>query len=951
MTAPSPASRRTIFLVLGLIVAAVILLRWHRPALKTPIGARPAIASPARLAALQGGFQSLEALERGAARDRWDPDYLVGILGKDPNRLFAWVRDSTSWIPYHGVLRGAVGVLMDRQGNSLDRAILLATLMERAGQSVRLAHGTLDARATYRLLPALVARRAATRAAGQGRRGVAISLARSPYRFVSNDGDSVLRQSEVALGRIRSELDRRVVDQTTRLLGSIRSTSPDSEWHHRLRRAAQALSDHWWVETQEGEQWRGWDLLANNPDPGRALTARTDTLRLADLARSSLNQEIVIRLIGEQWAPGSLTERRVLEHTLRPADVIGQSIVLQLWPMDWVPDSTPQPAPQGRLGYAMAQQRAWAATLLVGQQPVVSTAFFYDGENLDSGPKGGAMGALARGLKGALEGSPGKQLTAMWLEYEIRIPEEDPRRARRAVFDLIGPAARAAENVAPFKLDSVKRLERALALTMRTEILPIASDVAPSFIRHLATEGLLANRAAILAAAKGPIASWSPEADSLLDGGAPMISPLYALATARSQWTHDGGDVFIDQPEILTRHLYPSMTKSGIEARSTIDIVSNDVGVSLANPDAIRARVAQGVFDTNAESLLRLSASVESNVGDAFASSKDWIATASVADSGLDRLALQGDLRRRVQDQLAGGFAVVAPTASRDPFPGWWRINPGTGHTLGFGDHGWGEGAEYNVNATRGRLASPFFKQMMKRFGIGFFPTLVFCLPFQMGAEMDRLQWRVSSETVAAAAFATMGTCVTYGIHAGLILASLFAFDAVEMALCPVGDGAPPTASYSTPEPVNPLGETQPGPVDPLAETGLNKTRDLGKTSPNAKCAPAAEPEGPPENAPPLTKAQAAQALQDAVAEYAQANSKASKASQEFVRYQQNSPESNYPHKDPSAWDPDVAEALDSEAQLTDQARARAMKDVRKAIAEAKQAGAPVSDQLQEIFR
>ena len=67
-------------------------------------------------------------------------------LGRDPARTFAWVRDHTYWIPNHGILRGAVGVLMDRQGDSLDRALLLATMLKDEAQTVRLAHG-IDLRA------------------------------------------------------------------------------------------------------------------------------------------------------------------------------------------------------------------------------------------------------------------------------------------------------------------------------------------------------------------------------------------------------------------------------------------------------------------------------------------------------------------------------------------------------------------------------------------------------------------------------------------------------------------------------------------------------------------------------------------------------------------------------------------------------------------------------------
>ena len=44
---------------------------------------------------------------------------------------FRSVRSHTVWVPYRGLLRGATGVLMDRRGDSLDRAELLAMRLER----------------------------------------------------------------------------------------------------------------------------------------------------------------------------------------------------------------------------------------------------------------------------------------------------------------------------------------------------------------------------------------------------------------------------------------------------------------------------------------------------------------------------------------------------------------------------------------------------------------------------------------------------------------------------------------------------------------------------------------------------------------------------------------------------------------------------------------------------
>src|SRR5882724_2295615 len=105
--------------------------------------------SPQEAAQISGALIELAKLytkvDRDLPRDTFDPQAVIQKVGNDPVKLFEWVRDQTSYVPYRGSLRGPIGVLMDRNGNSLDRALLLARLLSLTGQQVRLAHGTIAA--------------------------------------------------------------------------------------------------------------------------------------------------------------------------------------------------------------------------------------------------------------------------------------------------------------------------------------------------------------------------------------------------------------------------------------------------------------------------------------------------------------------------------------------------------------------------------------------------------------------------------------------------------------------------------------------------------------------------------------------------------------------------------------------------------------------------------------
>lgn len=659
----------------------------------TPFGSSPPRRTAAEIdAALANSLRAVEDGEREAPRDRWDPAYVAARVGPDPRRLFEWVRGSTFWIPYRGALRGAVGVLMDRSGNSLDRAVLLATLVTHARGTARLAHGSLPREAAVKLLPRLISARARGTAAAQ-------------YRFEQVSLTPTLAAQSDALEKTRAQLQARVPGQAQRLAAAI-GQRPNDDLRARFERAIDALQDHWWVQVRDGEAWRDLDLLGRD---GAALVSPIETID-PDAVPDALRHQLIVRVVVEQWSAGALTERVALEQPLRPSELVGVPLSLQFTPLraPTQPPPTNLDSLQGLRTAALAVHE-WVPVLMIGGNQVAQSALLDTGDLAKPGAEElvRQSGRDAAGFAKAAgdlfnpggpapatpSAPPSKILSAAWIDYEIRVPGSPTEKIRRPVFDLVGASARGPQVPAP-RVDETATLTRSLALMMGTEILPIVSRFAPQYLVHLAGESLLANREILGLVARGALPDDFARAEDLSKRIAPMPTPLYGLARARLDWSRHSREIFIDRPNILTRHVFFSPAPAGLKLQDATDIVANEVGVDPLASDAFAIRLEQGVFDTNAEALLRSDRPDAANAGSAFESAATWTALTSATDPRLASLRVPDDVRRRMADDLAAGYVVVAPAApvptGGDAFVGWWRVDPQSGHALGMGRTGWG---------------------------------------------------------------------------------------------------------------------------------------------------------------------------------------------------------------------------------------------------------------------
>jgi hypothetical protein len=678
---------------------------------------------------LERCFRAIEAARRDIPRETFDMQAVLGAVGTDPAAILAWMRDHTAWVPYHGMLRGPLGVLMDRRGNSLDRATLLAELLRSTGKSVRLAHGELsDAtagklRTTLQVVPLKPLSPPANRV-----RGIADEIVRVYGEPSGLDSANLRRAAEDLLirsQRMAEETVGRTVQQSSalsKLVWQAQTEAAPSPKQQVSRDAAaekallDSLGDHWWVQLSEKEKWIDLD-----PDfeSGAALPPSAETIPWQPKdgtwpLDSKFCHELELRVIIEKWEDGRTSEQTVLRQPLRPAELIGQFISVTHTALNWPAnlDLSREPDPAGKVKSLASEQHEWLPVLRVGQHA------YYDGSFTDAGavnPKadlalfiktGKSTGGAAGGASGVLDAReapaapPGRgRLTAEWLEYEVRSPGQPPRQIRRQIFDLLGPAARAATPVAEPAIDARARLGRGLSLLGQTEVLPLVCQFFSAFVDDLMARTAIAMRESLvkLYSAEG-LSATKAAGDALLKL-TPLPGRLYDLALARHFLNPRGDDLYLDQLNVLSLHQFlRDDEQRGLLFGIGIDIVANQIAVrpDLSPDQARQARLMQGVLDTNAEALLMDKDLHVANVADQLATrpqADQWLVVREPNDPAWQKADLPKDVRTRIESDLAKGFAVVIPRQSRPAAGGtlgWWRIDPHSGETLGFTDRGWG---------------------------------------------------------------------------------------------------------------------------------------------------------------------------------------------------------------------------------------------------------------------
>lgn len=648
------------------------------------------------LAGQYDAFAAIAArLANSIPRDPDDAGSVLALTGKDPGRILAWVRDNTRIVPYAGMLRGASGVLTDRAGNSLDRALLLADLLNRAGYTVRIARAQIPPEAAEALRNRFVA------SAAKASTPLATTLDKATLlRQIGADprlgpqvleavADAALKDMQTTGARAQG-LYHRVVPALLSTLGN------DPSRDNRLSADAVALlRDHFWVQQQVGSTW-------NDVDPDNDLVGKPSAIQTfpPSAVPGDLEQRVTIKLSAETLASGKLSETTLLQQSWLPSEVAGKAITLThtLYPQAPLDANLAGKAIQSGFLDGVKKSSVALPAMAMGGTSTSGQLFSFDGRveaptrmNLASLGgnalvSGNSLSAGITSVFGAPAPAPSSttqsNVVAEWLEIDLEVPGQATETHRRAIFDLIGGNARArnADAAAQFTMTDAARANRALALSGTTDVYIVTSQPSPAALRAQA----LTQLAALFAGAAKSLRTQTPFAEALPQ------NPVEPVFLRWLSWRRLASPAVIcDRPNVALFWRKIAFAKDGsLVSNAAFDIVSNSVASDLSFDN----RVAQGIADTVAERVMLDGAGDSGNTAAAYAadlrSGKAWTVLRSGQSAG--RVSMQSATTARIVSALQHGEIVVAPV-SEATASNWWRIDTASGNALGIGSGGMGQ--------------------------------------------------------------------------------------------------------------------------------------------------------------------------------------------------------------------------------------------------------------------
>ncbi len=686
-----------------------------------PIGLPSSVALAAGRASISGDetgrlLTALRTARDELPRDTFDTFSALDQTDFTAKGAFAWVRDETRLVPYLGALRGASGVLLDREGNSLDRALLLQDLLDALGYDTRLAHGALSGEAAAELLVGVRERdwqrtweRTALTDLGEPTTPAELAARFGVDAALVSEAAQLTTERAAALEAAMAERTSAQVATLSAKLGALAPVGASAADSAHQQALLDALADHWWLQYQdESSAWVDLDPSLPTSAPGSALTTAVETLDAFGLTElpAELTHRVSLAVVLECAVDGAVSETTlVATEPLLPSRLLGQRVSFTVLPGGLTEETAADP--DALIDELMGEQH-WYPTINVGDVTLTDLEFSPSCETNPYSPS--SLGtAISDALFGAMDtlfgtGPAEDAVSALRLEFRLQRPGADDVVLTRDLFDALGPAKRAAGDL-QLDADDDTRLAWRLKALGETEALVTVGGVSRAFAADLAARALLAGESGLRAFADGASAPAAAQPDGVAPGA------LLALVMERQK--AQPTSLYQAETNVFLRHTWLENGELGLARHQALDIVMAELASYSDAAGARAERLVQGVADTNAEALIvqqlcEDDATAEyclpyGNAAERMAASPaagSWLVLTSPSEVDAALPAWSADARASLAADLRAGFAAVAPVAltPSDRPATWWRVDPTTGAVLGVSEDGRGDAAvEYGM--------------------------------------------------------------------------------------------------------------------------------------------------------------------------------------------------------------------------------------------------------------
>lgn len=638
-------------------------------------------------------------------RESYQAAPILKEVGKDPEGYKEWVQENILLVPYHGALRGLSGTLMDRSGNSLDRAILLASLLELSGHKPILQRTNLtEQQVREHLLPKVLAQDLAIL-----REQVSpVNPVDVPEELTGEAYDQTVAMMLAHQQRLENVLMRS--EQHIPLLAEhLAGLSAEDKIQDTM---IEALRDHWWVKI-EGESPLILDPALSGVE---GIHANPQFSGKAEDIPDDLYHKITARIVVEQWKAGELKQNIPLEQTWRAADIATQVITVSVYPKEWNPKvdvlNEDTEAVNNYIRDELMKQKSWLPTLVLGSKSTVQKAFNSNGE-LEAASEP-AVATAMRGAFGALsalgnedEDASG-ELTAVWQEWVLERPDGVRRVQRRMLFDWIGDEARSAGEIPTEKIQPTEQqlVDRSLALMTQGVGMVLTGEVSRPFMLARAAVSIINSSDAYKKVIKAELDRTAADLEEAMAGVELFPDDLFMWAILRHELNSARGRVYLEEPNlILKQSLISEAGNGGGLMRTGVDLVFNRVAVLSDEINTARqARLEQGVVDASLESvLMEKGEQVVYSTSNMYqqTNSSQWQTIASTTELKEQYSGLTESTQSLIRTALSEGSVVIFPPNWQE-IPAdtlcWWELDS-EGNLLGRGAMGWGQTAtDYAIN-------------------------------------------------------------------------------------------------------------------------------------------------------------------------------------------------------------------------------------------------------------